>query len=64
MISEEKMFENFDGQTTVTGILMAHLGAFGSGELKSMQKSAMTDFVSGQAEEILINLRILQFIFV
>ena len=31
------MFENVDGQTTdagVTGILLAHLGAFGSGELK------------------------------
>ena len=31
------MFENVDGQTTdagVTGILIAHLGAFGSGELK------------------------------
>ena len=31
------MFENVDGRTTdngVTGILMAHLGAFGSGELK------------------------------
>ena len=38
------MFENVDGRTTdgrttdarVTGILIAHLGAFGSGELKSM----------------------------
>ena len=37
------MFENVDGQTNdgrtmdagVTGILIAHLGAFGSGELKS-----------------------------
>ena len=37
------MFENVDGRTTdgrttdarVTGILIAHLGAFGSGELKS-----------------------------
>ena len=31
------MFENVDGQTTdagVTGILIAHLRAFGSGELK------------------------------
>ena len=31
------MFENVDGWTTdagVTGILIAHLGAFGSGELK------------------------------
>ena len=46
MVSEEKMFENVDGRTTdgrrtdgrtddgVTGILIAHLGAFGSGELK------------------------------
>ena len=53
-----------DGQRTdngVTGILIAHLG---SGELKSMQKLAMTDFVSGQAEEILICLGILQFIVV
>ena len=30
------MFENVDGRTdaAVTGILIAHLGAFGSGELK------------------------------
>ena len=31
------MFENVDGWTmdaAVTGILIAHLGAFGSGELK------------------------------
>ena len=31
------MFENVDGRTTdarVTGILVAHLGVFGSGELK------------------------------
>ena len=31
------MFENVDGRTTdagVTGILIGHLGAFGSGELK------------------------------
>ena len=56
-----------DGRRTddgVTGILIAHLGAFGSGELKSMQKSTMTDFVSGQAEDILIYLGILQFIVV
>ena len=33
------MFENVDGRTDdgVTGILIAHLGAFGSGELKSQQ---------------------------
>ena len=45
------MFENVDGRTTdgrttdagVTGILIAHLGAFGSGELKKwdFQKSSM-----------------------
>ena len=31
------MFENVDGRTDdgVTGILIAHLGAFGSGELKA-----------------------------
>ena len=42
VVSEEKMFENVDGRTDdgrttdagVTGILIAHLGAFGSGELK------------------------------
>ena len=42
VVSEEKMFENVDGRTDygrqttdarVTGILIAHLGAFGSGEL-------------------------------
>ena len=40
-VSEEKMFENVDGRTDgrgtdagVTGILIAHLGDFGSGELK------------------------------
>ena len=40
------MFENVDGWTPdggpdagVTGILIAHLGAFGSGELKSNQSS-------------------------
>ena len=39
VVSEEKMFENVDGRTDagVTGILIAHLGAFGSGELKSVQ---------------------------
>ena len=32
------MFENVDGRTDagVTGILIAHLGAFGSGELKNI----------------------------
>ena len=47
VVSEEKMFENVDGRTDdgrttdgrttdagVTGILIAHLGAFDSGELK------------------------------
>ena len=35
------MIENVDGRTTdagVTGILIAHLGAFGSGELKNQKK--------------------------
>ena len=40
------MFENVDGRTDdrrmtdagVTGILIAHLGAFGSGELKILKK--------------------------
>ena len=35
-VVSEEMFENVDGRTTdtgVTGILIAHLGAFGSGEL-------------------------------
>ena len=34
------MFENVDGRTNdgVTGILIAHLGAFGSGELKKETK--------------------------
>ena len=35
------MFENVDGRTTdagVTGILKAHLRAFGSGELKKDEK--------------------------
>ena len=33
------MFENVDGRTDagVTGILIAHLGAFGSGELKNIR---------------------------
>ena len=41
MVSEKKKFENVDGRTDgrtpdagVIGILIAHLGAFGSGELK------------------------------
>ena len=39
-VSMEKMFENVDGQTTdadagVICILIAHPGAFGSGELKT-----------------------------
>ena len=42
------MFENVDGRTDdgrrttdagVTGILIAHLGAFGSGELKTLRKT-------------------------
>ena len=41
VVSEKKMFENVDGRTDgqttdagVTGILLAHQWAFGSGELK------------------------------
>ena len=35
------MFENVDGRTDagVTGVLIAHLGAFGSGELKRLKKN-------------------------
>ena len=52
------MFENVDGRTDgrttdagVTGILIAHLGAFGSGELKiqtseNAKKNAQTKHVS------------------
>ena len=36
VVSEEKMFENVDGRkdARVIGIQIAHLRAFGSGELK------------------------------
>ena len=51
MVSEKKIFENVDGLTDgrrttdggrttdagVIGILIAHLGAFGSGELKTIK---------------------------
>ena len=43
------MFENVDGRTTdagVTGILIAHLGAFGSGELKIRKISKVTDYAA------------------
>ena len=47
------MFENVDGRTDdgrttdagVTGILIAHLGAFGSGELKNMCGSDYLTFL-------------------
>ena len=56
------MFENVDGRTDggrttdarVTGILIAHLGAFGSGELKTKtyvvgtQKSRLNEMVLRQ----------------
>ena len=57
-VSEEKMFENVDGRRTrdrrrtddgqttdagVTGILLAHQCAFGSGELKSRTVNVTTD---------------------
>ena len=40
------MFENVDGRTDdgVTGILIAHLGAFGSGELKMKKLDWSEDF--------------------
>ena len=45
VVSEEKMFENVDGRQTtdagVTGILLAHQWAFGSGELKSWNKTIL-----------------------
>ena len=47
------MFENVDGQTDngrttdarVTGILIAHLGAFGSGELKMYSHMSICDVI-------------------
>ena len=47
VVSEEKMLENVDGRTSdtrVTGILIAHLGAFGSGELK-MERTGFLIFI-------------------
>ena len=44
MVSEE-MFENVDGRTPdagVTGILIAHLRAFGSDELKMQREQTKT----------------------
>ena len=47
------MFENVDGRTDGgrtdagdTGILIAHLGAFGSGELKRMKTFGATDYTN------------------
>ena len=48
MVSED-MFENVDGRTTDTGVigmLIAHIGAFGSGELKIQ---ALHEYHSNQA---------------
>ena len=46
------MFENVDGRTDgrrtdagVTGILIAHLGAFGSGELKTKKNKKLVSIV-------------------
>ena len=48
------MFENVDGRRTddgrttdagVTGILIAHLGAFGSGELKMFEQPAHISYL-------------------
>ena len=58
-VVSEEMFENVDGRTTdgrrtdgrrttdaaVTGILIAHLGAFGSGELKIVYDQVLIHFV-------------------
>ena len=47
------MFENVDGQRTnngVIGILLAHLGAFGSGKLKSVTDDNRED-VNVSAEQ-------------
>ena len=62
MVSEEKMFENVDGRTDdgrtdagVTGILIAHLGAFGSGELKiSRQKQKFYKIQTLESTSIVI----------
>ena len=45
MVSEEKMFENVDKRMDpgVTGILLAHPWAFGSGELKMTGTSCTGD---------------------
>ena len=42
------MFENVDGRTDdgFTGILIAHLGALGSGELKIQKMFIVADLVS------------------
>ena len=48
------MFENVDERTTdagVTGILKAHLGAFGSGELKIR---TTVDMLSGHSDRCLL----------
>ena len=47
LVVSEKMFENVDGQTTdagVTGIIIAHLGGFSSGELKMKKLEWSQDF--------------------
>ena len=51
VVLEEKMFENVDGRTDgrttdarVTGILIAHLRAFGSGELISVFRVTIRKF--------------------
>ena len=43
------MFENADGRTDagVTGILIAHIGAFGSGELKINTRLAFICYPNG-----------------
>ena len=48
------MFENVDGQTDdgVTGILITHLGAFGSGELKIKTCSTFHEIRGGHSMSI------------
>ena len=44
VVSEEKMFEDVDGRMDdrVTGILIAHPRAFGSGELKTFKQTQLS----------------------
>ena len=51
------MFENVEGWTTdagVIGILIAHLGAFGSGELTKYRKQFKNTFFGQKVAQIFI----------